>query len=46
MGLSNMRERVTIAGGKFSITSAHNRGTILSAQFALPQMQDALEKLS
>ena len=46
MGLSNMRERVTIAGGKFSVSSAHNRGTILSAQFPLPEAQNALETLS
>jgi signal transduction histidine kinase len=46
MGLSNMRERVTIAGGKFSISSAHGRGTILSAQFPSPETQNALEKLS
>ncbi|MGE5375059.1 MAG: response regulator [Bacteroidota bacterium] len=35
MGLSNMRERVTIAGGKFSISSVPRRGTILTAQFPL-----------
>jgi len=44
MGLASMRERVTIAGGKFSISSAHKRGTILSAQFPLPEGQNALEK--
>jgi len=45
MGLSNMRERVTIAGGKFSLSSSHNHGTILSAQFLLPEAQNVLEKL-
>lgn len=35
IGLLSMRERVTIAGGRFSITSAQKRGTILSAQFPL-----------
>lgn len=44
MGLSSMRERVTIAGGKFAISSARNRGTILSAQFPLPEHQKSLEK--
>lgn len=33
MGLSNMRERVTIAGGNFFISSAPRHGTILTAQF-------------
>jgi two-component system, sensor histidine kinase and response regulator len=36
MGLSSMRERVTIAGGKFAISSLQKRGTILMAQFPLP----------
>jgi two-component system, sensor histidine kinase and response regulator len=44
MGLSSMRERVTIAGGKFAISSAQKRGTILSAQFPLPDRQKTLEK--
>jgi len=46
IGLSSMRERVTIAGGKFSLSSAHKRGTILSAEFPLPANQQALEKSS
>jgi two-component system sensor histidine kinase DegS len=46
IGLSSMRERVMIAGGKFSISSAQKRGTILSAQFPLPVNQQALEKSS
>ena len=46
IGLSSMRERVVIAGGKFNISSTHKRGTILSAQFPLPTNQQALEKSS
>ncbi len=46
MGLSNMRERVTIAGGKFSISSTQMRGTILTAQFPLSAHQRSLEKRS
>jgi signal transduction histidine kinase len=44
MGLSSMRERVTIAGGKFTISSAQKLGTILSAQFPLTAHQKTLEK--
>jgi signal transduction histidine kinase len=46
MGLSNMRERVTIAGGHFSISSDQRRGTILTAQFSLPANQPIPERLS
>jgi two-component system NarL family sensor kinase len=46
MGLSNMRERVTIAGGNFSISSDQRRGTILTAQFSLPAHQNTPEGLS
>jgi signal transduction histidine kinase len=46
MGLSNMRERVTIAGGIFSLSSDQRRGTILMAQFSLAANQHAAEKLS
>lgn len=46
IGLSSMRERVMIAGGKFSLSSTPKRGTILSAQFLLPVNQQALEKPS
>jgi two-component system, sensor histidine kinase and response regulator len=46
IGLSSMRERVMIAGGKFNISSTHKHGTILSAQFPLPTNQQALEKSS
>lgn len=35
IGLAGLRERITIAGGTFSITSAPKRGTILTAQFPL-----------
>lgn len=44
MGLTNMRERVTIAGGEFTIGSGHSRGTILTAQFPLSQQPSLLEK--
>jgi len=46
MGLSIMQERVTIAGGNFSINSDPRRGTILTAQFPLPAEQPAPERLS
>jgi signal transduction histidine kinase len=45
MGLSNMQERVTIAGGSFSISSDQRRGTILTAQFPSPANQQTPEKL-
>jgi two-component system NarL family sensor kinase len=45
MGLSNMRERVTIAGGNFSISSDHRRGTILTARFLLPADHHTPERL-
>ena len=45
MGLSNMQERVTIAGGNFSIISDQRRGTILMAQFSLPVNQHTRERL-
>ncbi len=35
IGLASMRERLTIAGGKLTISSTPKRGTILSAQFPL-----------
>ena len=44
IGLSSMRERVMLAGGKFSISSGHKRGTILSAEFPLPIDQQSVEK--
>jgi signal transduction histidine kinase len=43
IGLSSMRERVMIAGGKFTLSSTSKNGTILSAQFPLPARQQALE---
>ena len=46
MGLSNMQERVTIAGGNFSISSDQRRGTILTAQFSLPAHQQTPERPS
>jgi signal transduction histidine kinase len=46
IGLSSMRERVMIAGGKFTLSSAANRGTILSAHFPLPIPHQTLETSS
>jgi len=46
MGLSNMRERVMIAGGNFIISSTHKSGTIITAQFPLPVSQHTPERLS
>lgn len=43
IGLSSMRERVMIAGGKFTLSSMPRRGTILAAQFPLPANQLSLE---
>ena len=39
IGLSGLRERLTIAGGKFNISSSPVRGTILLAQLPLPDDQ-------
>ena len=36
IGLAGLRERLTIAGGKFSVSSNPTRGTILSVQFPVP----------
>jgi signal transduction histidine kinase len=36
IGLTGLRERVTLVGGKFNISSNPVRGTILLAQFPLP----------
>jgi len=36
IGLIGLRERVTLAGGKFNISSSPVRGTILLAQFPVP----------
>jgi signal transduction histidine kinase len=46
IGLSSMRERVMLAGGKFSVSSGQRRGTILSAEFPLPIDQQSAEKPS
>ena len=35
IGLAGLRERITIAGGTFTINSAPKRGTIITAQFPL-----------
>jgi signal transduction histidine kinase len=35
IGLEGLRERVTLAGGRLTVSSAPKRGTILSAQFPL-----------
>ncbi|HAV78528.1 MAG TPA: hypothetical protein DCX53_14360 [Anaerolineae bacterium] len=37
IGLTGLRERVTLAGGKFNISSSPVRGTVLLAQFPLPE---------
>jgi signal transduction histidine kinase len=37
IGLAGLRERITIAGGTLNISSAAKRGTVLSAQFPLPE---------
>ena len=37
IGLTGLSERVTLAGGKFNISSSPVRGTILLAQFHLPE---------
>ncbi|MFT3891071.1 MAG: response regulator [Anaerolineales bacterium] len=39
IGLSGLRERLTIAGGKLIIDSRPNNGTILTAQLPLPTRQ-------
>ena len=46
MGLSSMRERVTIAGGMLNISSSPTRGTILSAQLPFDADQKTVEKLA
>ncbi|HEX6036032.1 MAG TPA: response regulator [Anaerolineales bacterium] len=37
IGLAGLRERITIAGGTLTISATPKRGTILSAQFPLPE---------
>lgn len=37
IGLTGLNERVTLAGGKFNISSSPVRGTIVLAQFPLPK---------
>ncbi len=46
MGLSSMRERVTIAGGNVSISSDQRHGTILTAQFSLSTHHHTPERFS
>jgi signal transduction histidine kinase len=36
IGLSGLRERLTIAGGALNISSSPNMGSIVSARLALP----------
>lgn len=44
IGLMNMRERVELVGGKFSVRSRRTQGTLISAQFFLnPDAQIARE---
>ena len=40
IGLTGLRERMTLAGGKFNITSNPVRGTIVLAQFPLPAISE------
>jgi signal transduction histidine kinase len=42
IGLTGLRERVTLAGGKFNVSSSPIRGTILLTQF--PISEDSAEK--
>ena len=44
IGLTGLHERVTLAGGKFNISSSPVRGTILLAQFPLPAEEIIPEK--
>ena len=43
IGLTGLRERVTLAGGKFNISSSPARGTILLAQFPVADEQPKKE---
>ena len=43
IGLSGLRERLTIAGGKLNISSSLNNGTILSAQLSIPDEPNTQE---
>ena len=40
IGLAGLRERITIAGGTLTVSSAPKRGTIISAQFPFPSDTD------
>ncbi len=40
IGITGLRERMTLAGGKFNITSNPVRGTIVLAQFPLPAISE------
>ena len=44
IGLTGLRERVTLVGGKFNISSSPVRGTILLAQFPIPDEQTPKEE--
>ncbi len=43
IGLTGLRERVTLAGGKFNISSSPVRGTVLLAQFPIPDERSTKE---
>jgi signal transduction histidine kinase len=43
IGLMGLHERMTLAGGKLNITSSQARGTIVLAQFPLPEVLPAKE---
>jgi signal transduction histidine kinase len=40
IGLAGLRERITIAGGTLTVSSAPKRGTVISAQFPFPNNID------
>ncbi|MBK9925119.1 MAG: response regulator [Anaerolineales bacterium] len=45
IGLTGLRERLTLIGGKFNISSSPVRGTIILAQFTIPETEKLPESL-
>ena len=43
IGLTGLRERITLAGGKFNVSSSPVRGTIVLAQFPIPEAHTVQE---
>jgi signal transduction histidine kinase len=43
IGLTGLRERITLAGGRFNISSSPVRGTIILAQFPIPELAEMQE---